>query len=227
MTTQKLFKRRIRERMTKSGESYTAARLHVVPARDRVAAARTNLASAKELASDEKLTEATGQDWDGWLAILDGWGARDRAHREIAEYLVAEHSVPSWWVQAVTTGYERARGLRLKHQQPDGFTVYASKTVGAPIGVLFDAVVDQRTREQWLTDGTMTLRTSQPGKAARFDWGDGATRVLVTFEEKGPMKATAHVSHERLPGADAAEIAKALWKKRVAALKGFLESTDV
>jgi hypothetical protein len=227
MTTQKLFKRRVRERMSKTGESYTAARLHVVPARDRVETVRKGLASARELASDERLTEATGHDWDAWLTVLDRWGARDRKHREIAEYLIAEHSVPSWWVQAITTGYERARGMRLKHQQPDGFTVYASKTVAVPIGVLFDAFVDQRTREQWLSDGSMSIRTSQPGKVARFDWAGGPTRVLVTFEEKGPMKATAHVSHERLADAGAADVAKALWKKRVATLKGFLESTDV
>jgi hypothetical protein len=226
MTTQKLFKRRVRERMSKTGESYTAARRHVAPARDGIETDRANLASARELASDEKLTEATGRDWEAWLSILDRWGARNRKHREIAEYLVAEHSVPSWWVQAVTTGYERARGMRLKHQQPDGFTVYASKTVAVPIGVLFDAFVSDGTREQWLTDGTMRLRTSQPGKVARFDWGDGATRVLVTFEAKGPMKSTAYVSHERLPDAGAADVAKALWKRQVAALKAFLESTD-
>ena len=227
MTTQKLFKRRVRERMSKTGESYTAARLHVAPARDRVETDRTNLASARELASDEKLTEATGHDWDAWLTVLDRWGARDRKHREIADYLVAEHSVPSWWVQAITTGYERARGMRLKHQQADGFTVYASKTVGVPVAALFDAFVDRLTREQWLTDGSMSIRTSQPAKVARFEWGDGQTRVLVTFEEKGPMKSAAYVSHERLPDAGAADVAKTLWKKRVAALKGFLESTDV
>ena len=31
MTTQKLFKRRVRARMSKTGESYTAARRHVAP----------------------------------------------------------------------------------------------------------------------------------------------------------------------------------------------------
>jgi hypothetical protein len=227
MTTQKLFKRRVRERMSKTGESYTAARRHVAPTRDRLVSARTGLASARELASDEKLTAATGQDWGAWLSVLDRWGARDRKHREIVDVLIAEHSVPGWWAQAITTGYERARGMRLKHQQPTGFTVYASKTVGVPIGVLFEAFVDERMRDRWLTDGSMSIRTSQPHKLARFDWGDASTRVLVTFEEKGPMKATAYVSHERLPDADAAEIAKALWKKRVTALKAFLESTDV
>jgi hypothetical protein len=227
MTTQKLFKRRVRARMSKTGESYTAARRHVAPGRDRLETARTRLASAKELAADEKLAEATGRDWETWLSLLDRWGALDRKHRETVEFLIGEHAVPGWWAQAITTGYERARGLRLKHQQPDGFTVYASKTVGVPIGVLCDAFVEERTRDRWLTDGSMSLRTSQPDKVARFDWDDGPTRILVTFEDKGPAKATAYVSHERLPDAGSGEDAKAAWKDRLAALKSFLESTDV
>lgn len=236
MTTQKVFKRRVRARMAKTGESYTAARRHVVPGRDRHEEARqaaggepaaTDLRPAVELASDEKVTEATGQGWEAWLEILDRWGARDRKHSETAEFLVAQHAVPGWYAQAITTGYERVRGIRKKHQQPDGFTVYASKTVGVPIEVLFEAFVDERTRQQWLTDGSMSLRTSQPGKVARFDWADGATRILVTFEEKGPSKATSYVSHERLPDAEAGEAAKAAWKERLAALNSFLESTDV
>jgi hypothetical protein len=227
MTTQKLLKRRVRERMSKTGEHYTAARRHVVRGRDRLEAARTRLASARELASDEKLAEATGHDWEEWISLLERWGARDRKHGEIADFLVAQHGVPGWWAQAITTGYERASGMRLKHQQPNGFTIYASKTVGVPMDVLFDAFVDDPTRRRWLTDGSMALRTSQPGKVARFDWDDGPTRVLVTFEAKAPSKATAHVAHERLPDADSAETAKALWKSRVAALKSILEETDV
>jgi hypothetical protein len=226
MTTQKLLKRRVRERMSKTGESYTAARRQVVRGRERLEAARTRLESARELASDEKLTEATGRDWEGWISLLDRWGGRDRKHSETADFLVAQHGVPGWWAQAITTGYERASGMRLKHQQPNGFTIYASKTVGVPIDVLFDAFVDDPARRRWLTDGSMSLRTSQPGKVARFDWDDGPTRVLVTFEAKAPSKATAHVAHERLPDADSAETAKALWKSRVAALKSILEETD-
>ncbi len=226
MTTQKQLKRRVRERMSKTGERYTAARRQVALGRERLEEARRRLASAKELASDEKLTEATGADWGAWLAILDRCGAGERKHRETADFLIAHHGVPGWWAQAITTGYERARGLRLKHQQPNGFTVYVSKTVSVPIGALFDAFVDPQLRRRWLTDGPMSPRTMQPNKVARFDWGDGSTRVLVTFEAKGPSRATAYVAHERLPDADVAEAAKAAWKGRLAALKTFLEATD-
>ena len=227
MTTQKLFKRRVRERMSKTGESYTAARRQVALKRDGLEADRSRLASAKELASDEKLSEATGRDWDAWLSVLDRWGARDRKHGETADFLMSEHAVPGWWAQCITTGYERARGMRLKHQQPNGFTVYASRTVGVPIGVLFSAFADDGARSRWLADGRMSLRASRPHKVARFDWAGGPTRVLVTFEAKGPSKATAYVAHERLPDPGAAQAAKASWKERLSALKSCVESTDV
>jgi hypothetical protein len=226
MTTQKLLKRRVRERMGKTGESYSAARRQVVSGRERLEAGRKRLASARELASDTKLTEATGRDWMAWLAILDQWGARDHTHREIVAFLSAEHAVPGWWTQTITNGYERARGVRAKHQQADGFTVYASKTVGVPLATLFDAFVDDGMRGRWLTEGSMSRRSARPGKTARFDWADGASRILVTFEAKGPSRASAHVAHERLPDAEAGEAAKAAWKRRLAALKDSLEATD-
>jgi hypothetical protein len=227
MTTQKLFKRRVRQRMSKTGETYTAARRHLVLKRDRLEAARTSLSGAIELASDAKITEVTGRSWEAWLALLDRWGARERKRGETVEFLMAEHAVPGWWAQAITTGFERTRGMRIKHQQPDGFTVYASKTVGVPIDVLFDAFTDDRVRGQWLTDASMSLRTSQPARVARFVWGDGRTRVEVTFDAKAPAKSSAFLSHQRLPDPDAAEAAKAAWKVRLTALKSLLESSNV
>ena len=223
MTTQKLFKRRVRARMEKTGESYTTARQQLATRRERLAQPPIDLSPALELVSDEKLTAATGHGWDHWLSVLDRWGARERKHGEIATYLSSEHGVPGWWTQAITNGYERTRGIRRKHQQADGYTIYASKTVRVPIEVLFEAFVAEDMRRQWLTDGTMSLRTSVANKTARFDWGDGTTRILVTFDAKEPMKSSAHVSHERLPDETVAEVAKAQWKKRVSGLKAILE----
>lgn len=223
MTTQKLFKRRVRARMSKTGESYTTARHQLATRRERLTQPSVDLAPALDLVSDERMTAATGHGWEHWLSILDRWGARERMHGEIATYLSSEHGVPKWWTQSITNGYERTRGMRRKHQQSDGYTIYASKTVNVPVEVLFHAFVDDRVRGQWLRDGTMSLRRSQPTRTARLDWGDGTTRILVTFDVKGPMKSSAHVSHERLPDETVAEVAKAQWKERVTALKAFLE----
>ncbi|MDQ3985175.1 MAG: DUF4287 domain-containing protein, partial [Actinomycetota bacterium] len=147
MTENKSFKRRVRERMSKTDESYTAARTQVGQKRDRLRAARGRLAAADERVSDTKIKEATGKKWDQWFSILDRWGARDRKHGEIARFLTDKHDVPGWWAQSITVGYERARGMRLKYQQADGFTISASKTIAVPIDVLFDAFVNARTRK--------------------------------------------------------------------------------
>ncbi len=226
MTTQKLLKRRVRERMSKTGESYTAARRHVAEKRDRLLAEPPNLAAAEELVSTERLTEVTGHSWATWISMLDHWGASERKHPEIARHLVADLGVNGWWAQSITNGYERARGMRMKHQQADGFTVSASKTIGVPIAVAFEAFTDDETRRRWLTDGELSPRSSQPTKVARFDWDGGPTRIMASFEDKGPAKVTVVVSHERLPGADAADAAKSLWRARLAALKTHLEATD-
>jgi hypothetical protein len=224
MTKESSFKRRVRDRMSKTGESYAAARSQLSPKRARVQAARERLAVTDDRPTDDKVAAATGRRWEAWFSVLDRWGARQRKHGETVAFLMEEHDVPSWWAQSVTIWYERARGMRLKHQQADGFTIYASKTIGVPVDVLFDAFVNPRSRRKWLNDGTMSLRSSQPGHTARFDWGDGATRVSVSFEDKGAAKATVAVAHERLPDADEAEVTKASWRERLAGLKSFLEA---
>lgn len=224
MTKESSFKRRVRGRMSKTGESYAAARSQLSQKRVRVQAARERLAATDDRPTDDKVAAATGKQWDAWFSALDRWGARQRRHGETVAFLMEEHDVPGWWAQSITVWYERARGMRLKHQQADGFTIYASKTIAVPVEVLFDAFVNPRSRRKWLTDGTMTLRTSQPGHTARFDWGDGTSRVSVSFEDKGAAKATVAVAHERLPDADEAEVRKASWRERLADLKSILET---
>jgi hypothetical protein len=224
MTKQKAFKRRVRERMSKTGESYAAARSEVSRKRDRVQSAHARLEAPADRPSEDKVVTATGKPWEAWFSILDRWGARKAKHGDTVTFLMEKHKVPGWWAQAITMWYQRARGMRLKHQQVDGFTIYASKTIAVPLEELFDAFVNARSRRKWLTGGTMKLRTSQPGRTARFDWGDGATRVSVSFEDKGPAKSTVSVAHERLPDPDEAETAKASWRERLTHLKSFLEA---
>jgi len=224
VTKEKSFKRRVRERMSKTGESYTAARGEVTQKRDRIRSARTKPAAAEDRPSDAKVMEATGRNWESWFSILDRWGARDKKHPETVNFLTDERGVPGWWAQSITVGYERARGMRVKHQQADGFSVSASKTIAVPIDVLMDAVLDHRTRRKWLTDSTMSRRPSRADRTARFNWEDGSSRVVFYFSDKGPAKSTVAMAHERLPDADEAEIKKAYWRERLADLKGFLES---
>ncbi len=218
MTRQRSFKRLVRARMEKTGESYSAARAMLLRAEEPKATEEPALPM-----SDEAIRRRTGRGWEEWFDLLDEWGAAERPHPEIARWLSEERGVDGWDAQSVTVGYERASGRRAVGEHAEGFAITASKTVAVPVDRLYEAFVDESLRERWLPGGALRERTSSRPKSARFDWGDGSTRVLVGFTSKGDARSTLALAHERLPDAEEAERMKAFWRDRVAALKELLE----
>jgi hypothetical protein len=222
MTIQKSFKRLVRTRMEKTGESYTAARAMLLAADEAKDADRPRLAT-----SDEEIRRRTGRGWEEWFDALDELGAQERTHRDIARWVAEQQSIEplAWNAQAVASSYELARGLRVPGERADGsFTATASRTVAVPVERLFDAFVDESLRASWLSGGELTERTATRPKTARFDWGAGATRVHVGFEAAGETKAKLSLEHVRLPNADEAERMKAYWRAALAELQSTLES---
>jgi uncharacterized protein YndB with AHSA1/START domain len=224
MTTRRSFKQLVRSRMEKTGESYTAARAQLLggeaPA-EAAAAARPALAT-----SDATIRQRTGRGWEEWFDLLDAWGAADRTHRETARWVAEQQGVHplAWNAQAVVGSYERARGLRERGEHADGFRITASKTVAVPVERLYDAFLDSSLRERWLPGAQLRERTATRPRSARFDWGDGETRLHVTFIPKDDGRSTATVEHARLPDAAEADRVKAFWRERVGALKEVLEA---
>ena len=108
-------------------------------------------------------------------------------HTEIARWLAEEQGVDRWpgTSQAVIVSYERARGGRAVGEHADGFSVTASKTVAVPIDRLYEAFVNADQRARWLPDAELRVRTVIEPRSARFDWGDGGTRVAVALVAKG------------------------------------------
>jgi hypothetical protein len=207
MTSQKSFKQRVRARMEKTGESYTAARAQLLP-RER-----------------EPDVGPTGRPYSEWFAELDAWGATGVPHKQIAAWLRNERGVPDWWAQNITVEYERARGLRAVGQGRDGlFSVGAAKTIAVPVEELYAAVTDPRRREEWLPGVHLRERTTTPHRTARFDWGEGSTRVVVGFDRKDDGKAHVAIQHEKLPDSESAATMKAFWRERMSTLKTVLES---
>jgi hypothetical protein len=222
MTRQRSFKRLVRARMDKTGESYTAARTSLLAPKEEESkpAGRPPLAT-----SDEAIRRRTGRGWEEWFDLLDEWGAAERTHREIARWVAEQQGVVplAWDAQAVAGSYERARGLRAVGEHPDGFAITATKTVAVPVERLYEAFVDESVRKRWLPEDQLRERTATAPRSARFDWGDGTTRVNVTFLAKGEAKSTAALQHVRLADAEEAERVKAMWRERVATLKEVLE----
>jgi len=208
--------------MDKTGESYTTARAMLLraeePAGSTVPALKT---------SDEKIRQRTGHGWEEWFAMLDEWGAQDRSHREIARWVAEQQGVVplAWNAQAVAASYELTRGLRQVGEKDDGFAITASRTVTAPIERLYDAFVDAAMRERWLPDAPLSERTATRPKSVRFDWGDGTTRVNVTFLSRDEAKSTVALEHRRLPDAGEAARLKSYWRERLVTLNGLLEDT--
>src|SRR5437868_4643728 len=113
MPTNKDFKRAVRARMRKTGESYTAARAQLI----RSAAPRAVAAVAPTPAkyaliagmSDASLKKATGCTWERWVKALDHDQAYAWSHAKIAKHVRVKYKTPSWWTQKVTVGYERIK----------------------------------------------------------------------------------------------------------------------
>jgi hypothetical protein len=220
MTKHRSFKRLVRARMAKTGESYTAARASLLAAEETKTSRERVLAT-----SDEAIRARTGRGWEEWFDLLDEWGAPERSHREIARWVAEQQGIEplAWNAQAIATSYERARGLRAVGEHPEGFTVTVSRTVAVPVERLYEAFVDAAPRKRWLPEGRLRKRTATRPKSARFDWADGKTRVHVTFLAKGEERSTAAVAHTRLADAKERERMKAWWRERLDTLKSQLE----
>ncbi len=206
MPTQKDFKRLVRSRMRKTGESYTAARRQILD--------KNNPAPQPEYAglagmSDASVHKRTGRTWAEWVAVLDSVQAADKPHRAIAA-IVSSHGAPEWWSQMVTVGYERIRGLREKGQRRDGgYEASRSRTYNVPIATLFDAFLSARKRSRWLPV-RVAVRSSALHKRMRIEWDD-KTVVQVAFLNKGKSKSTVAVQHQKLRDKSAATAMKTVW----------------
>jgi uncharacterized protein YndB with AHSA1/START domain len=224
MTKQKSFKGRVRARMDKTSESYTAARRQLLakaaPTEAQAPEGPTDVPGVKRPYSDAVIQANTGKRWDEWFAVLDRWGAAERPHAEIARWVGEEHGVGGWWAQGVTVAYEQARGLR----RGGLFEVNASKTVAVPVERLYEAFIDPDLRERWLPGATLEVRTTRPGRSIRANWDDGSTRLVVDFTPRGEAKSQVALVHERIADATTAGELKAWWRGRVAALKQLLET---
>jgi uncharacterized protein YndB with AHSA1/START domain len=235
MTKQKSFKLRVRARMEKTQERYSAARRQLLskaasredqstePTEEAPAPVDSGVEALKT--SDAALRSRTGRAWSEWFARLDAWGATERKHPEIARWLSEEQGVDGWWAQSITVAYEQARGLRAPGQGADGtYTVSVGRTVAVSVERLFEAFDDLGLRERWLPGHKLDVSTSKAPKSFRAKWSDDGSRIAVGFTPKGENKSQVAIAHERLSSPEAAREMKAFWSERVRELKQILET---
>jgi len=236
MPRNKDLKRLVRARMSKTGESYTAARARILArttARSRAGASVVQPARAPApqpdyaaLAgtADATLKAKTGCTWARWVAALDYHGAERMSHRDIAALVSTKYKIDGWWAQAVTVGYERIKGLRERGQRRDGtYEANKSRTYNVPVSRLFDAWLDARRRGRWLDGGVGRVRTHTKNKSMRLD-GQDHSIVAVGFLSKGPSKSAVAIQHTKLRDRETASQLKQYWSERLDALGSLLAS---
>lgn len=173
--------------------------------------------------SDEAVSSKTGKNWKEWFSLLDGAGAKKMNHPEIAQYLHDKHAVPPWWTQMVTVTYEQARGLRDKHQRPDGYSVSVSRTIAMPVAKVFKSVSDEKLRKSWLKEDGLVVRKATANKTMRVTWKDGKSSLEVYFVPKGDEKSQVVVQHSRLADKNTSDGMKVYWSQALDRLRASLE----
>jgi hypothetical protein len=220
MPTNKDFKRLVRARMQKTGESYTAARSHFL----RTAPFIQTIPDPAEYprlagVSDATIKAKTGCTWERWVNALDRVKAHTWPHREIAEYCYEKYKVPGWWAQSVAVGYERIKGLREIGQRRTGeYEASKSKVFPVPLAKLYRRFSDRRARASWLPGVLFTVRKATRNRSMRITWPD-QTNVDVGFFARGATKSQVAVQHGKLPNRAAVDRVKQYWTERFAALE--------
>lgn len=244
MTKAKKLKKLIRERATKTGERYTAARRQVLLAREKKATPpKTAVPPVGRSAppsgiSDAAVAKKTGHGFDHWFAVLDAFDVPSKGHTAAANDLYSTHAVPGWHAQMITVAYERARGLRVANQgSTGGFQVSVSKTVGASVADVAGVFNDARRREQWLKTvdpelrralnaalsgakaKQVVLKNADSGRL-RYAW-DGVVEIRIAGKPEGGGCSVV-ADNMDLKDAGQVERRRTAWRAALEALKGHL-----
>ena len=123
--------------------------------------------------------------------------------------------------------YERARGMRAMYETPRGFQVGVSKTMGAPVSAVYEALTSPESREMWLPEARLVIRKNTPLKSSRAVWGDGdapSTNVDLNYYEGGEDRSQITVQQSKLSDAAEVEARREYWKAAFGRLYKLLRS---
>ena len=170
---------------------------------------------------------ATNRTWADWLQFMDGIGARNLGHHEIATKVLAELDGKvdnlGWWAQSVTVAYEQYTGHRIPGQRSDGtFQTSVSKATKLGMKELMDKWVKFAAGDQAVL-ALVAADARVSGTDKRITWrtkaGDGS-EIRVTSEPKKDGTASIIAVQMGLQSPDLNMEAKAKWSS---ILQRFLE----
>lgn len=180
--------------------------------------------------SEAAVLNATGEGWDHWFAIQDGYPALDHAARVKRLLEESGDAVSHWWAQSIVVEWERSRGVRVEGQSCKGdFQVSCSKTMPGTAADCFAAVVATpflgpahwSEGAAWEHDGArIEVRRVDPGKMLRWFWQENGTQstVAVDFWPGSAGKTQVRFGHSGLQSLEERERFRSLWKTALDAI---------
>ena len=239
MPRNKDLKRLVRARMSKTGESYTAARAHVL-AKSR-SKPRTTRVARRRVAQDVRRARAASELCRACGLQRRGAQGQDRMH-------VGAVGRRARLLRRRQDGASRHRGPGQQEVQDRGLVVAgrdrrlrahqgAARARSAARWQLRSQQVahlqragrrrcstrgpNARVRGRWLDGEIGKVRTSTAAKSMRLDGKDGSI-VAVGFWPKGPSKSAVSVQHTKLRDQETATKLKKYWSERLDALRDVL-----
>jgi len=194
--------------------------------------------------SDAHVRQKTGKTLPQWYARIDSLGGLTLGRRDLVQALHAELDQDEYWAVTLAVEYEKARGQKEKDGRPRGYSICATKTLGAPLSAVWRAWTQGQELDRWLgpktalelkEGGTLanadgdrwTLGRIREGKDLRFTWeragcAEGSA-VEVLFAAKPKDRAGITLNHTRIQERKAADELRAAWGEALERLKGVLE----
>jgi hypothetical protein len=169
--------------------------------------------------STTAFAEKTRRDWAGWLAFLDGIGARDLTHTEIAERIASTGDASPWWAQSIAVAYEQHIGRRKPGQRNSGeYEVSANRTVQGNRATVFAraaAHLDAARSLGGVAVGADARASETPKRSYwRATLTDGST-VQLAAEPKSDDRTMLNITHMKLESEDDGARWRAFWKEEL------------
>jgi hypothetical protein len=186
----------------------------------------SSAAKERKIITDKLVVEKTGKTLEEWFKLLDKKGAKKLTHAEIFDLVANTEDLKplgQWNQNLLTTTYEWDRGLKERGQKADGIEISVSKTVAAPIDLLYQALVDDKLRKRWLAEKNLVFRKTTENKSARVTWSDRSTSLSIDFYPKGADKSQIVVQHMKIADSEKAAELKEFWSAALNDLKTLLE----
>lgn len=155
--------------------------------------------------SNKALVAKTGNNWQSWVVILDSLQAYEKNHKEIVALLHEHYTLDPWWAQTICVGYEQEKGLRQKHEMPQGYEISKSKTFASPLESLFESVLEFLN-----TYHLVEIKGYVLHKNIKLRWKENHTPVLCNFYNKNG-KTQLVIQHLKLQDIQQAETMKSFW----------------